>query len=34
VRGDLFQYGFGQAVPQVPAVTSLDRAGQRAADHL
>jgi len=34
VRGDLFQDGFGQAVPQVPAVTGLDRAGQRAADRL
>ena len=34
MRGDLFQDGFGQAVPQVPAVTGLDRAGQRAADRL
>ena len=34
MRGDLFQHGSGQAVPQVPAVTGLDRAGQRAADRL
>jgi hypothetical protein len=28
-RGDLFQYRFGQAVPQVSAVPGLDRAGHR-----
>jgi hypothetical protein len=34
VRGDFFQDGFAQAVPQVPAVTRLHRAGQHAADGL
>jgi hypothetical protein len=34
VRDDLFQYGFGQAVPQVLSVADLDRAGLRAADRL
>jgi len=34
VRGDLLQHSFGQAVPQVPAVTRLDRTGQRSADRL
>ena len=32
--GNFFQDGSGQAVPQMPAVTGLDRAGQRAADRL
>jgi len=34
VRGGLLHDGPGQAVPQVPAVTGLDRAGQRPADRL
>ena len=34
MRDDLFQYGFGQAVPQVLSVADLDRAGLRAADRL
>ena len=34
VRGDFLPDGFGQAVPQVPAVAGLDSAGQRAADRL
>ena len=32
MRRDFLQDGFGQAVPQVPAVAGLHRAGQRAAD--
>jgi len=34
VRGDLPEDGLAQAVPQVPAVTGLDRAGQGTADRL
>lgn len=34
VRGDLLQDRPGQAVPQVPAVTHLNRARQRLADRL
>jgi hypothetical protein len=34
MRRDLLLGGFGQAVPQVPAVTGLDRAGQRPPDRL
>jgi hypothetical protein len=34
VRRDLLQHGPGQAMPQVPAVTNLDRAGQRPPDRL
>ena len=34
VRGYFLQHRLAQAVPQVPAVTGLDGAGQRAADRL
>jgi hypothetical protein len=34
MRGDLLLGGFGQAVPQVPAVIGLDRARQRPPDRL
>ena len=34
VRGDFLLGGLAEAVPQVPAVADLDRAGQRLADGL
>jgi hypothetical protein len=34
VRGDFLLDSFGQAVPQMPAVADLDRAGQCPADRL
>ena len=34
MRRDLFPDGLGQAVPQVPSIAGLHRAGQRPADRL
>ena len=34
MRGDFLQHGLSQAVPQVPAIPGLDRAGQCPADRL
>ena len=34
MRGDFLPDGLAEAVPQVPAVADLDRAGQRLADRL